>query len=84
MAAGMIYRVFLTVSQVLLVVFLLGGFAVVIGQTTAIVVGSASLMQIFGSPVADTACMVAAGAGISAFLLRYTKEGRESADEDPQ
>lgn len=82
MAAGMTYRVFLAVSQVLLVVFLLGGFVVVIGQTTAIVLANAALMQLFGTSVADTACMVAAGAGISAFLLRYTKEGQESADED--
>jgi membrane protein implicated in regulation of membrane protease activity len=71
------YRIFLAISRVCLIVFLIGGFALVVGQVVAIAIGSGPLMEYFGTSVADTACMVAGLAGICAFLLLYTREGRE-------
>ncbi|MET9558101.1 hypothetical protein [Streptomyces sp. NPDC006645] len=53
----------------------------VAGQTVAIAVGSAALMTAFGSDVAEVACALAGLAGVFAFLLLYTREGREKAGE---
>ncbi|MFI0975883.1 hypothetical protein ACH4SP_02510 [Streptomyces sp. NPDC021093] len=81
MRSTKMYTFCLNASRVLVALFLLAGFAVVAGQTVAIAVGSAALMKTFGTEVADTACILAGLAGIFAFLLLYTREGKEQAGE---
>ncbi|RSM56423.1 hypothetical protein DMH03_33055 [Amycolatopsis sp. WAC 01376] len=73
------YRILLAATRVCLFAFLVGGFVVVAGQTLGIVVGSGPIVTAFGTDVADSVCVVAGIAGILAFLLFYTREGRENA-----
>ncbi|WP_410652722.1 hypothetical protein [Amycolatopsis sp. cmx-4-54] len=75
------YRILLAATRVCLFAFLLGGFVVVAGQTLGIIVGSGPIVTVFGTDAADTACVVAGIAGILAFLLLYTREGRENAPD---
>ncbi|RSN24720.1 hypothetical protein DMC61_30500 [Amycolatopsis sp. WAC 04169] len=75
------YRILLAATRICLFVFLLGGFLVVAGQTVGIIVGSGPIMTTFGTDVADNVCVVAGIAGILAFLLLYTREGRENAPD---
>ncbi|MFJ4682248.1 hypothetical protein ACIQNG_17685 [Streptomyces sp. NPDC091377] len=75
------YTICLNASRVLVALFLIGGVVVVAGQTVAMAVGSAELMTGFGTDVADLACVLAGLAGVFAFLLRYTAEGKEKAGE---
>ncbi|MER5766219.1 hypothetical protein [Streptomyces sp. NPDC001985] len=75
------YTICLNVSRVLVALFLIVGFVVVVGQTVAIAVGSAGLMTRFGTDVTDVACVLAGLAGVFAFLLLYTAEGKEKAGE---
>ncbi|GGM90377.1 hypothetical protein GCM10011609_29190 [Lentzea pudingi] len=75
------YRILLLATRVCLIVFLLGGVAVVVGQTVGIVVGSGPLVESFGDTVTEIACVVAAVTGALAFLLLYTQEGRQYVDE---
>ncbi|MBT2899803.1 hypothetical protein [Streptomyces sp. McG3] len=75
------YRICLNASRVLVALFLIGGIVVVLGQTVAIAVGSAGLMTGFGTDVAEVVCVLAGLAGIFAFLLLYTEEGKERAGE---
>jgi len=76
-----LYRILLTATRVCLFAFLVGGFVVVAGQTIGMIVGSGPLVTAFGSDVADNVCIVAGIAGILAFLLLYTREGRENAPD---
>lgn len=76
-----VYRILLAATRVCLFAFLVGGFVVVAGQTIGIVVGSGPIVTTFGTDVADNVCVVAGIAGILAFLLLYTKEGRENAPD---
>ncbi|ONI71315.1 hypothetical protein ALI144C_50915 [Actinosynnema sp. ALI-1.44] len=66
--------VLLTASRVLLAVFLIGGIAVTLGQTIGIVTGSGPLVEVFGTSVADAACVTAGIASVLAYLLVYTGE----------
>ncbi|ALG15462.1 hypothetical protein [Kibdelosporangium phytohabitans] len=66
--------ILLTASRVLLAVFLIGGIAVTLGQTIGIVTGSGLLVELFGTSVADTACVTAGIASVLAYLLVYTGE----------
>ncbi|MCX4679147.1 hypothetical protein OG413_28230 [Streptomyces sp. NBC_01433] len=75
------YTICLNASRVLVVLFLIGGITVVLGQTVAIAVGSAGLMTSFGTDVAEVVCVLAGLAGIFAFLLLYTAEGKAKAGE---
>ncbi|WP_409491471.1 hypothetical protein [Amycolatopsis sp. cmx-11-12] len=75
------YRILLAATRVCLFAFLVGGFVVVAGQTIGIVVGSGPIVTTFGTDVADNVCVIAGIAGILAFLLFYTKEGRENAPD---
>ncbi|MEV6909207.1 hypothetical protein [Amycolatopsis sp. NPDC051071] len=75
------YRILLAATRVCLFAFLVGGLAVVTGQTIGIIVGSGPLVTAFGTDVADNVCIVSGIAGILAFLLLYTKEGRENAPD---
>lgn len=76
------HKVFLITSQVSLILFLIAGSVVVLGQTAAIVVGDGALMKTFGTSVSDIACVVAGIAGISSFLLRYTRRGGGARQDD--
>ncbi|MEU3624753.1 hypothetical protein [Amycolatopsis coloradensis] len=71
----------LAATRVCLFAFLIGGFVVVTGQTIGIVAGSGPIVTTFGTDVADNVCVIAGVAGILAFLLLYTKEGRENAPD---
>ncbi len=75
------YRTLLAATRGCLFAFLVGGLVVVAGQTIGIVVGSGPLVTAFGADVADNVCVLAGIAGILAFLLLYTKEGRENAPD---
>ncbi|EMD29475.1 hypothetical protein B0293_31890 [Amycolatopsis azurea DSM 43854] len=75
------YRILLAATRICLFAFLLGGFVVVAGQTVGIVIGSGSIMTTFGTDVADAVCVIAGIAGIFAFLLLYTREGRETVSD---
>ncbi|MBE1577093.1 hypothetical protein ACFORH_07945 [Amycolatopsis roodepoortensis] len=75
------YRILLAATRVCLFAFLSGGFVVVAGQTLGIVVGSGPLVSAFGTDVADHVCVVAGISGILAFLLLYTREGREKGSD---
>ncbi|MFF8960347.1 hypothetical protein [Streptomyces sp. NPDC014894] len=75
------YTICLNASRVLVALFLIAGIVVVVGQTVAIAVGSADLMTRFGTDVTDVACVLAGLAGVFAFLLLYTAEGKEKAGE---
>lgn len=75
------YTICLNASRVLVALFLIGGIVVVLGQTVAIAVGSAWLMTGFGTDVANVVCILAGLAGVFAFLLLYTAEGKEKAGE---
>ncbi|MFC8075620.1 hypothetical protein ACFUN8_08760 [Streptomyces sp. NPDC057307] len=75
------YTFCLNATRVLVVLFLICGFAVVAGQTAAIAIGSAALMTTFGSDVAEVACALAGLSGVFAFLLLYTREGKEKAGD---
>ncbi|OLZ45058.1 hypothetical protein BS329_34800 [Amycolatopsis coloradensis] len=75
------YRILLAATRVCLFAFLIGGFVVVTGQTIGIVAGSGPIVTTFGTDVADNVCVIAGVAGILAFLLLYTKEGRENAPD---
>ncbi|WP_405792689.1 hypothetical protein [Streptomyces sp. NBC_01506] len=75
------YTFCLNATRVLIILFLVGGFVVVAGQTLAIAVGSATLMTTFGSDVAEFVCGLAGLAGVFAFLLLYTREGKEKAGD---
>ncbi|QFU88439.1 hypothetical protein [Amycolatopsis sp. YIM 10] len=74
------YRFLLTAARLCLVAFLLGGAAVTLGQLAAITLGDGRVMELFGTTVADVACTTAAVAGVFAFLLRYTRRGKEIDD----
>ncbi|MCO1574697.1 hypothetical protein M8C13_02860 [Crossiella sp. SN42] len=76
------HRVLLTASRLCLLAFLLAGVLAVAGQSLGLLLGSGSLVKTFGGPVTDLACVTAAIAGVLAFLLRYTAEGRASATEE--
>ncbi|MFI7119112.1 hypothetical protein [Amycolatopsis sp. NPDC049868] len=76
-----VYRILLAATRICLFAFLLGGFLVVAGQTLGIVVGSGPIVTTFGTDIADNVCVVAGIAGILAFLLLYTREGRENAPD---
>ncbi|ANN21894.1 hypothetical protein SD37_20050 [Amycolatopsis orientalis] len=75
------YRILLGATRICLFAFLLGGFVVVAGQALGILVGSGPIVTAFGTDVADNVCVVAGIAGILAFLLLYTREGRENAPD---
>ncbi|MEU9748172.1 hypothetical protein [Streptomyces niveus] len=75
------YTVCLNASRALVALFLLGGIVVVAGQTVAMAAGSAVLMTSFGSGIADSVCILAGLAGVFAFLLHYTPEGKEKSEE---
>ncbi|RSN61540.1 hypothetical protein DMH01_16330 [Amycolatopsis sp. WAC 04182] len=75
------YRILLGATRVCLFAFLAGGFVVVAGQTLGIVVESGPIVTAFGTDVADHVCVVAGIAGILAFLLLYTREGRENGSD---
>ncbi|WP_410657672.1 hypothetical protein [Amycolatopsis sp. lyj-112] len=75
------YRILLAATRVCLFAFLLGGVVVIAGQTIGIIVGSGPLVTAFGTSVADNVCIVAGIAGVLAFLLLYTPEGREGASD---
>ncbi|MGO1055468.1 hypothetical protein [Crossiella sp. CA198] len=76
------YRILLFATRLCLLAFLLGGVLVIAGQTTGILLGSGPVVETFGGSVADVACMIAALAGVFAFLLRYTREGRANTVDD--
>ncbi|GAA2795771.1 hypothetical protein [Crossiella cryophila] len=76
------YRILLFATRLCLLAFLLGGVAVIAGQTTGILLGSGRLVRVFGDSVADAVCATAALAGVFAFLLRYTGEGRAELTEE--
>nr|WP_232328111.1 hypothetical protein [Kibdelosporangium sp. MJ126-NF4]CEL17339.1 hypothetical protein [Kibdelosporangium sp. MJ126-NF4]CTQ91433.1 hypothetical protein [Kibdelosporangium sp. MJ126-NF4] len=80
MKAAAMQRILLTASRVCLAVFLLGGIAVTLGQTIGIVTGSGPLVELFGTSVADTACVTAGIASVLAYLLVYT--GKEKVQDD--
>ncbi|MBN6041112.1 hypothetical protein [Amycolatopsis sp. 195334CR] len=75
------HRFLLIAARLCLVAFLLGGAAVTLGQLAAIALGDGGVMSFFGTTVADVACTVAAVAGIFAFLLRYTRRGKDIEEE---
>ncbi|MFD5090257.1 hypothetical protein ACFWMR_06625 [Amycolatopsis thailandensis] len=76
------YRILLTATRICLFAFLLGGFLVVAGQTLGIVIGSGPIVTTFGTDVADHVGVLAGVASILAFLLLYTREGRDSAPDE--
>ncbi|MFH9425700.1 hypothetical protein [Streptomyces sp. NPDC017529] len=71
-----VHTVLLTVTRVLLALFLLAGFLVVMGQVIALALGDRELMELSGTSMTDAACVIAGGAGICSFLLLYTHAGR--------
>ncbi|WP_329020245.1 hypothetical protein [Streptomyces sp. NBC_00690] len=81
MRSTKMYTICLNASRALVALFLIGGIVVVVGQTVAMAVGSAWLMTMFGTDVTDIVCILAGLAGIFAFLLLYTAEGKEKASE---
>ncbi|MEW1700575.1 hypothetical protein ACIQCR_33400 [Streptomyces sp. NPDC093249] len=81
MRSTRMYTVCLNASRVLVALFLLGGIVVVLGQTVAIAIGSAGSMTVFGTDVAEVVCVLAGLAGVFAFLLLYTEEGKKKAGE---
>ncbi|MFI6025902.1 hypothetical protein [Amycolatopsis magusensis] len=74
------YSFLLVAARTCLVAFLLGGTAVTLGQLTAIALGDGAMMEVFGTGVADTACVTASVAGTVAFLLRYTAGGDDTEE----
>ncbi len=75
------YRILLAATRVCLFAFLVGGGVVVAGQTLGIIVGSGPLVTAFGTDIADNVCVIAGIAGILAFLLLYTPEGKENVPD---
>ncbi len=75
------YRILLAATRVCLFAFLVGGGVVVAGQTLGIIVGSGPLVTAFGTDIADNVCVIAGIAGILAFLLLYTPEGKENVSD---
>ncbi|MEV0443832.1 hypothetical protein AB0I84_41180 [Streptomyces spectabilis] len=75
-------RILLGATRVLLVAFLLGGLAVVAGQTAALALGDRRLMELFGTDVTEVVCVVAGAAGICSFLHSYVREGGPAHDGD--
>ncbi|AUI64387.1 hypothetical protein [Amycolatopsis sp. BJA-103] len=75
------YRILLAATRVCLFAFLVGGGVVVAGQTLGIIVGSGQLVTAFGTDIADNVCVIAGIAGIFAFLLLYTPEGKENVPD---
>ncbi|WP_410663817.1 hypothetical protein [Amycolatopsis sp. lyj-84] len=76
-----VYRILLAATRVCLFAFLVGGGVVVAGQTLGIIVGSGQLVTAFGTDIADNVCVIAGIAGILAFLLLYTPEGKENVPD---
>ncbi|WP_410598970.1 hypothetical protein [Amycolatopsis sp. lyj-90] len=76
-----VYRILLAATRVCLFAFLVGGGVVVAGQTLGIIVGSGPLVTAFGTDIADNVCVIAGIAGILAFLLLYTPEGKENVPD---
>jgi hypothetical protein len=73
------HRTLLAATRLCLAAFLVGGLAVAAGQAIGIATGSGLLVETFGTSIADTACVIAGIAGILAFLLLYTREGKGGA-----
>ncbi|MFC0108323.1 hypothetical protein [Kibdelosporangium aridum] len=66
------HKLLLTASRICLAIFLIAGIAVTTGQTIGIITGSGPLVELFGTSVADTACITAGIASVFAYLLLYT------------